>query len=789
MTDAETTADARLFRLSAAGLGLVLLAALIRVLTATEPFPYWATDPLQMTTPTTGLTPAMGLTLDAIALAGSALTLAGRRRHGPGLVELLLWACGAVVAALHASFIDHGSIENLSTGSAWITALASGLAARAIAGDRRLVSFAAATLLGATILLAGKGAVQVLIEHAQTVSAYRENREAFLAAEGWTAGSSMARAFERRLFQPESTGWFGLSNVYASVMAAAVIAMTGFVVAAWRSRSQVHPPLPFSRRTALTWTLIGGFAAAAGLALSQSKGGITAAIAGLAALAVSLTFRSLLQRRPRITTILVCAVPPAVLALVALRGALGERFGELSLHFRWFYIQGAGRIFSQSPLLGVGPGDFKEAYLLAKPPLSPEEVTSPHSIIFDYAATLGLGGIGWIAMMALWTFGIGRSLTQHAEATRDDLCPAVDRTELRWLLLLTAAAMLAGAWLEQPTATIEMTLVRFAGTGMWIAAAAAIMGVWRTPSATTLCRAGLACAAIALLAHAQIEVTPVWPGAAAWFMMIVGLAAGPAVITARPIARAASRWAGPVVLGVAALFTAFSSIGVWKWESSLAAAARDVGPAAEVRELLRQARTGTGGPEIRAALGSTLSALLGRPINTDPASLEAAARQVDRAALASATDHLAAAARAQPSHFGTARALSRVLIERAAAEPPAEAAALRQRADQTITGYLDRRPTSSPAWGWLGTLRAGLVEGDADGLRSACRAWEHAAALDPYSLEYAPDLARAYHTLGEADQARFWARRALENHDLHRLDPLQQLTAPDLELMQTLAEG
>src|SRR5690606_14992553 len=92
------------------------------------------------------------------------------------------------------------------------------------------------------------------------------------------------------------------------------------------------------------------------------------------------------------------------LAAIALRGLLGERLGELSLLFRSFYLRGAIAIIADHPLLGVGPAGFKDAYMLAKPAIAPEDVTSAHSVLFDLGATLGLAGLAWIALLAWWTW-------------------------------------------------------------------------------------------------------------------------------------------------------------------------------------------------------------------------------------------------------------------------------------------------------------------------------------------------------------------------------------------------
>ncbi|MCC6676368.1 MAG: O-antigen ligase family protein [Phycisphaerales bacterium] len=773
-------------RAVATGLGLVLIAVLVRMLSAFEPFPYWASDPFQMTTPTTGITPALSLVLDLAALLGAALVLAARGKDGPALWELLLWAMGAAAAGLHAAVIDGGSLDNLLTGSMWVAATASGLAARAAAPDRRLASFIGAALIGVSVLLAGKGVMQLLIEHPETLSAYRENKEAFLAAQGWTPGSAMTRAFERRLYQPEATGWFGLSNVYASVMAGASVILLGLTIGAWKARAEPDQPGPLSRRAVLVLLAIGCAAAAVGLAMSRSKGGFAAAIAGAAVMSLATLAPGLLAKRARLVQLLGIALPLAVLGLVAARGLIGERIGELSVLFRWFYIQGAARIFAGQPITGVGPGEFKDAYLLAKPPLSPEEVTSPHSIIFDYAATLGLGGLAWVGLLSVWMLGVGAALGP-ARGTLQPAAPAsITRNEIRLLLLVAAAAMLIGAQLEQATATIEMTLLRLVCVAVWAAAGTAIMQVWRAEQSARACAIAFASGAIALAAHAQIEVTPVWPGSAAWVLMLIGLASGGPSAGGKPI-----RAVGAVVVAAAGAGIAIMLPGVVRWERALKDAAESARISVEVRE--RLAKVESGDEAERTTLAAELSQTYGRPVDENPAIVIATSQGYLAGLARTASDSLMLALQAQPGHFATARSLSRACLESSqwskAAGRGDESRAARAQAEEVIAAFVRAHPESSAGWGWLGSLREGLADGRAEGLLSACEAWERAAALDPYGLEYSPGLARTYRTLGNTTKARAWAERALHNNDLHRLDPLQQLSPGEVQELRAIAAG
>jgi len=90
-------------------------------------------------------------------------------------------------------------------------------------------------------------------------------------------------------------------------------------------------------------------------------------------------------------------------------------------------------------MLGVGPDGFQNAYLTARPAISPEEVDSPHSVLFDWWATLGFGGIAWAALLIaiLWFGGRGliadTSAGQHSLTSAEPAPSAPSRLDLYWI--------------------------------------------------------------------------------------------------------------------------------------------------------------------------------------------------------------------------------------------------------------------------------------------------------------------------------------------------------------------
>ncbi len=466
------------------GASIILFSALARVFTSQSRIPYWDIDPLTSWSPDTTRTPAMSLLFDALVwLAASAIIWAeGRAGRGIAWRTGLLALIGCVGVALHGWILTpltavggspptHGDFQSMLLGSTWASAVVGAWALSMAARDPQVKRAAATTLLGVVIVLAAKGAMQVFIDHPRLVADFNANKDEMLASQGFQPGSVSARLFERRLIQSEATGWFGLSNVYGSFMAAGCAAFLALAVSA--TRAAKHKAIT-TGEAGLLW--IATAIAATGLALSGSKGAIGAGALGCAVVALvqwmqpapfssrgaaqatsprrkpgesehgrssssprkraagstsdkpqSETINPVTQLQPAITdsysirTLLRFApliFPVLALLAICLRGVLGERIGELSLYFRWQYLLGTARIILAHPLLGTGPAGFKDQYLLFKEPTNPEEIDSPHCLPMDWLATMGIFGAAWVILWIVWLWKSGNALSEPEAPAR-----------------------------------------------------------------------------------------------------------------------------------------------------------------------------------------------------------------------------------------------------------------------------------------------------------------------------------------------------------------------------------
>lgn len=823
--------------------GLILTPLLLRASTGLTTLPYWDFDPLVVPPTMTGLGPAGSMAMDALALFGAALglwhahrverSLPAPLRPRP-LAFLSIFAfvlLGCVPIEYHGWLREAPYLQHQRVGSAWAASALAALALWRLGRDPRLRAVALAALLGFIVLLALKGAAQVLIEHPATVADFQRSKDRIFAASGWTPESAMARAYERRLVQNEATGWFGLSNVYASFAAFGTLAWTGLALAAWPSTARARTPA--LARAAL---VLPPLASAAALAMAQSKGGLGALLIGTFAWgAWALIARRTAPSRPAI-----CLLTPALVALtlagVVARGLIGERLGELSILFRWFYMQAAIRIATGfdgpdipketlgparvgDPWLGVGPDGFKDAYLVAKNPLSPEEVASPHSILFDWWACLGVFGLLWAAVFVVALVLIGTRALQPSVAPAPSNAPpapptaGADRENATRALIRAVCGIAAAAILG--------TLLAARGAIDETAAGVAILGLiaWCLTGALALppllasagpARLGLAAAAAALAVHGQIEVTGSHPSSCGLFLALIALAAaGPArprepdpahSADSRPADASLARFArlAPACLLalVAAGLVTFGVLPAWRWERTLRDAATEVAPLGHAQQALAEAANLD--PALRrealATLASEVGELVERKVEPSLPAIQAALAVAEPRQLEAAHSRLTQADR--PSDWRQAREASRLALRLMQITPPgspwADRAFIRLTAmTPSLTPPLHDPPGLANIFAWnamvwreVRAAQRGDPEHDliAAHLRASLR-------LDPYNVLTWMNLAEALADAGQPAQAAGAARRALEVNALLRLDPLKQLDDRQRARLERLAAG
>lgn len=776
--------------------GLILIPLLVRASVNFNPLPWWDMDPLTFVPGFTGLTPATSMLCDIVVMAASALALL---RSGPNLLTL-----PAVLGAAVCTWVNIHTVADMRLGASWASGVMGAVALMVLCRTAAVRATLSAVVVGFVGLLAVKAGVQWMVEHPASVEAFKRDRALILASNGWEEGSAMARGYERRLMQQEASGWFGLANVLATFAAAGTVAFGLLVIGAIRTRSGAAAVVP---------GVLGLAAAGAILLMTGAKGAMAACAGG----ALAATVLAWLGSRAQIATdstartwarpagLLALCVPIAVVGAVCLRGALGERLAELSVWFRWFYWQAAVEVGLAG---GCGPGGFQEAYLLAKPPLSPEEVQSAHNAAFDWFAALGWPSAALVVVLAglLWCAGRGAVEATPASDARATTGDWASGAITRAVLLTIALATLAALYLDRALMTEQVAVVRLGGMAAWMLIALGTAGVLRRGGPWPSC--ALAGAAIVLSAHGAFEVTGTNQQAGGVWWAMLGVAASGA--GARRAFAPRLRGPGSIVaasLITLGLFACVSAAVLWMgvttarralrlqiMESHLHAAAEACRPASELRAWLTAASRSTSpadrdyslrrAAEIAASLipsGETAAAALPR---AQLAAIPSALAELDKAYAAGATGA------AKHSPWEVLRERSRLMLTAAGLckiqGQTAEARTWAQAGVVEAQRAVIARP-SATSQAWLATALQsahGLV-GNVAGVTAeelldmSAQALRQAQTLDPYNPAHAHRLLKLAQQRGQTAELPALARDLLRLDELQRLDPAVRGLSPD----------
>ncbi|MCC6682788.1 MAG: O-antigen ligase family protein [Phycisphaeraceae bacterium] len=458
------------------------------------------------------------------------------------------WAVALVSVGIVAQMVHFRGPDDLWYGSAWIAGACLALAAYHLcqlpgagAGARRwIIAGFVAVLLPLTI----DAVWFVTVEHAETIESYQRQQQQWIDARGGETVTNSQQLYERRLHAPDFIGNFSLSNVLGSLTMASVLLGTGLLLASpWR----------WGRPAALLVS-VGG---AVTLYLTHSRGAQAAMFAGLIVLLAACWLTGVPHPRAgvsdaahgrtrpwhptmsiRVRRWLLMAmsmgVPVAAVAVVLAVGAMGPSpegapisSAKLTLLFRYHYWQGASRIAADHPLIGVGQAGFREQYLSAKNPLSPEDVRSAHNLFVDWISMLGLGGWAWTALIVTWLLRATKM-----PATEDDHPPPVGYE--RWLPCAAVAAVLFGIQY-----VIKLDSLWWGTALLWLAEALGFLLLMGLLVAGRINRrwmqAGMLAAAVGLIGHNQIEMTfhhmpSVVP---AWMLLALAAAGAPSAAKAK----------------------------------------------------------------------------------------------------------------------------------------------------------------------------------------------------------------------------------------------------------------
>jgi hypothetical protein len=240
------------------------------------------------------------------------------------------------------------------------------------------------------------------------------------------SGSSRVMFEGRLLHSTEVLGRFALANTFAGLL------LVWWIVLAVQTVTQIRSHFDLSKRGSADLPLLPAHGshrvyqtlkvAFLGLCLlvigyclllTKSRTAYIGSLISLGVWSLLVALKSGLQDRRAMRWLLaMLSVVAVLILLVACAVALGglDRLvlaeAPKSLQYRLEYWWSSLQVIREAPLLGTGPGQFRQHYLAHKLPRSSEEIADPHNLILDVWAN---GGLLALAGLALLSFEIIRS--------------------------------------------------------------------------------------------------------------------------------------------------------------------------------------------------------------------------------------------------------------------------------------------------------------------------------------------------------------------------------------------
>lgn len=441
----------------------------------------------------------------------------------------LLVAVGAAVALWHLSW----SSEDGFIGSMWIGGAALGLAAFHLGEDatiRRWVTSALAAMIGVWLI---QGLWYVNVEHPMTVSEFQANVVEVLSNQGIEPGTSADMLYRRRMMDSSLIGSVGFSNVMGGIVAAVTVLVFGGVATALSDSGLKL------RKGSRRLSGIGLGMVMAGLYvvwLTQSRGAMAAALG----VGVWVVMAAVWDQRRRsggestssgrgITAVALGLVVCAMLAIAIRGGLIGPPEsvqGERSLMFRWWYWVGAWHIAFDTGwrwLGGVGVFGFSDAFARLKPEMLPEDVTSTHNLWVDWLVMLGVGGLAWAAVTAIW---LVRGLRGWCVTVSYPMAmPVPWGLKVRCYVVTGLALSLFATqfMIEQATMYSSTVVLWFVGVAWFVATVTWLTGLRRGSICDRGIMLGVVASGLFVMIHGQLEMTFFQPGSVAMVWLLIGL--------------------------------------------------------------------------------------------------------------------------------------------------------------------------------------------------------------------------------------------------------------------------
>ncbi len=396
---------------------------------------------LARTTLAVGLLMAVGVWLLAGAIKGHIPI-----RHGWFVMLVIIFA---ILSALSA----YGASDKRSAITSWFeqaSILIAAVMAVQLFREKKKFNLFLAILVGIGGALAAKGLYQVFVEVGDRIGDFEIYRDERLAQLGFADDSPSARAYEARLRSKSALGFINLSNIFGSLLIVLFLTSAGLALGklteaikrfktdkATLKQGEIHLPTLAAIITLIIPALIGVV-----LVFTNSRGAILAGIfASIVTVAVYF-WRKQLSRHWRKAVIITIVIFLLGLAAVVGYGLEKDRLPTKTMTFRWYYWTGAGEIFRDNIVHGVGGGNFGSHYLQYRRPEAEESVKTPHNTIVYSACQFGLaGGLCYLGLVGYVLVGMCKPEKNQQSLEQPNKQDSSQKTI--WLIMLLCLVALA----------------------------------------------------------------------------------------------------------------------------------------------------------------------------------------------------------------------------------------------------------------------------------------------------------------------------------------------------------
>ena len=474
--------------------------------------------------PTIDINEPMRVTFALVLLATVGVWLTGQALTG-GMAIRQRW-----LAALMGVFVGVSLLSALQAADkravmvVWIeqsSLMAACWLAVQVFADRRHMGLllAVAAAAGATLCL--KGFNQALYE-IPVMQAARE--ELFGRPE-----TVFDRLHAARVAAAKPTGFFSLSNAFGSVLILLMASLAALTANRLRTGLQAMKA-PSAVRGQIPLPLVQGVCAAAALlgsavmlVMTGSAGAVAAGCVAAMCAVVLAIFGRRLRRHWRKAVVVACVLTVLAGGAVVAIGVRSDGLPGKTMTVRWHYWTASAKIVAERPLLGVGGGNFPDAYLRHRRAEAEEAVQAPHNILVHAMTQFGLlGGALYLAVIVTGLITVCRP-------QRTDPSPPAGRG-ISWLpaavILGGAAALLrtidSGPWDNDALVLLEVVLP----TAAFLIAFVLVGRRGVVDAQIRVVRIAIGCGLGGFALHSMVSFGPWMPGPAALFWVLLGAAVG-----------------------------------------------------------------------------------------------------------------------------------------------------------------------------------------------------------------------------------------------------------------------